>query len=542
MGTHIIKLPDVGEGVAEAELVEWHVKIGDVVKEDEVIGAVMTDKATVEIPSPVQGEITWLGAEVGDTVSVGSEIVKLATLGDEDDTSEAKIDPTEDAAEKPAETEDATAPSDDSGKGSGKGSYVIKLPDVGEGVAEAELVEWNVKIGDMVAEDEVLGAVMTDKATVEIPSPVQGEITWLGAEVGDTVSVGSEIVKLATLHGESGAHDADIHVIEKDDTPEAKPGAVPATTPEADSKAEVLPPRTSGEKVLAAPAVRNRAKFLNLDLSQFNGTGPEGSISHEDLDRYLLSQQAKGGGAAASTPAAPYAGTGDEPTKDVKVVGLRRLIAEKMSVANARIPHITYVEEIDVTELEGLRQSLNAQKEEDQTKLSLLPFLMKSMVTALSEQPGINAHFDDDKGVVHQFEHVHMGIAAQTNNGLMVPVVKNAQNHGLWSSAKEIARLAQAAKDGSAKREELTGSTITITSLGALGGVVNTPVINHPEVAIVGVNKMMTMPKWDGEKFVPRKIMNLSSSFDHRVVDGYDAAVFIQRVKSLLEKPLMIFS
>ncbi|WP_369413048.1 2-oxo acid dehydrogenase subunit E2 [Maritalea mediterranea] len=535
MGTHIIKLPDVGEGVAEAELVEWHVKVGDVVKEDEVIGAVMTDKATVEIPSPVQGEITWLGAEVGDTVSVGSEIVKLATLGDEDDTSDAQIDSVE-AAEKPAETE--AAPSADSGKGSTKGSYVIKLPDVGEGVAEAELVEWNVKIGDMVAEDEVLGAVMTDKATVEIPSPVQGEITWLGAEVGDTVSVGSEIVKLATLDGESGSHDADIQVIEKDETHEAKPAA----TPIADSKAEVLPPRASGEKVLAAPAVRNRAKFLNLDLSQFNGTGPEGSISHEDLDRYLLSQQAKGGSAAASTPAAPYAGTGNEPTKDVKIVGLRRMIAEKMSVANARIPHITYVEEIDVTELEGLRQSLNAQKEEHQTKLTLLPFLMKSMVTALAEQPGINAHFDDDKGIVHQFEHVHMGIAAQTDNGLMVPVVKNAQNHGLWSSAKEIARLAQAAKDGSAKREELTGSTITITSLGALGGVVNTPVINHPELAIVGVNKMMTMPKWDGEKFVPRKIMNLSSSFDHRVVDGYDAAVFIQRVKSLLEKPLMIFS
>jgi 2-oxoisovalerate dehydrogenase E2 component (dihydrolipoyl transacylase) len=541
MGTHIIKLPDVGEGVAEAELVEWHVKVGDVVAEDEVIGAVMTDKATVEIPSPVQGEITWLGAEVGDTVSVGSEIVKLKTVGDET-TDETVENAAQDAAAEKTEPAADPASAEEAPKSGGKGSYVIKLPDVGEGVAEAELVEWNVKIGDMVAEDEVLGAVMTDKATVEIPSPVQGEITWLGAEVGDTVSVGSEIVKLATLDGESGAHDADIHVIEKDETPEAKPGAVPAATPEADSKAEVLPPRTSGEKALAAPAVRNRAKFLNLDLSQFTGTGPEGSISHEDLDRYLLSQQGTGKSETPATPAAPYAGTGGEPTKDVKVVGLRRMIAEKMSVANARIPHITYVEEIDVTELEGLRQSLNAQKDETQTKLSLLPFLMKSMVTALSEQPGINAHFDDDKGIVHQFEHVHVGIAAQTDNGLMVPVVKNAQNHGLWSSAKEIARLAQAAKDGSAKREELTGSTITITSLGALGGVVNTPVINHPEVAIVGVNKMMTMPKWDGEKFVPRKIMNLSSSFDHRVVDGYDAAVFIQRVKSLLEKPLMIFS
>lgn len=537
MGTHIIKLPDVGEGVAEAELVEWHVKIGDMVKEDEVIGAVMTDKATVEIPSPVQGEITWLGAEVGDTVSVGSEIVKLATLGDEDETSDAAVETGEPTGDTESQDKPAPAEEADASKTGSGGDYVIKLPDVGEGVAEAELVEWHVKVGDMVAEDEVIGAVMTDKATVEIPSPVQAEITWLGAEVGDTVSVGSEIVKLATLDGEGGTHDAENHVIENETAPAPKPNPAPA----ADSKAEVLPPKKSGETILAAPAVRNRANFLNLDLAQFTGTGLDGSISHEDLDRYLLSQKPKGG-TTSDTPTAPYGGTGDEPTTDVKVVGLRRKIAEKMSVANARIPHITYVEEIDVTELEGLRQSLNAQKEDDQTKLTLLPFLMKSMVTALLEQPGINAHFDDENGVVHQFKNVHVGVAAQTNNGLMVPVVKNAQDHGLWSSAKEIARLAQAAKDGSAKRDELMGSTITITSLGALGGVVNTPVINHPEVAIVGVNKMMTMPKWDGEKFVPRKIMNLSSSFDHRVVDGYDAAVFIQRVKSLLEKPLMIFS
>lgn len=318
----------MGEGVAEAELVEWHVKVGDVVKEDEVIGAVMTDKATVEIPSPVQGEITWLGAEVGDTVSVGSEIVKLATLGDDDETSEASINADEtqsDATpkEQPAPTEQSVAP-----KSGGKGNYVIKLPDVGEGVAEAELVEWHVKVGDMVAEDEVIGAVMTDKATVEIPSPVQGEITWLGAEVGDTVSVGSEIVKLATLDGEGGTHDADIHVIENKAEPEPKPSAVPAATPEADSKAELLPPKKSGEKVLAAPAVRNRAKFLNLDLAQFSGTGPEGSISHEDLDRYLLSQKPKSS-AAVGTPPAPYDGTGDEPTKDVKVVAYAAKLRKK---------------------------------------------------------------------------------------------------------------------------------------------------------------------------------------------------------------------
>jgi 2-oxoisovalerate dehydrogenase E2 component (dihydrolipoyl transacylase) len=430
------------------------------------------------------------------------------------------------------------------------GTHVIKLPDVGEGVAEAELVEWNVEIGDVVKEDDVLGAVMTDKATVEIPSPVQGTITWLGAEIGDTVVVGADLIKLEII-GEGNVSDApaaepqetsdaaDERPAEVPTPPKAEPAQTPSpaqTNSSANDSANEQPKRTG--KVLASPAVRRRAEFLQLDLAQFNGSGPDGVITHEDLDRHLLSRQSTST-AVATTPYEKPAGA---ETKEVKVIGLRRKIAEQMTKAKSRIPHITYVEEIDVTELEQLRQNLNNSREEGQPKLSLLPFLMRSMVMAINDQPGINAHYDDENGIIHQHKGVHIGIAAQTDNGLMVPVVRDVQNLGLWKSASEVARLAEAARNNTAKREELSGSTITITSLGKMGGIVTTPVINHPEVAIVGVNKMETKPVWDGEKFVPRQVMNLSSSFDHRVVDGWDAAVFIQRIKSLLEKPLLIFS
>ncbi|WP_299346021.1 dihydrolipoamide acetyltransferase family protein [uncultured Maritalea sp.] len=420
------------------------------------------------------------------------------------------------------------------------GVHVIKLPDVGEGVAEAELVEWSVEVGDVVAEDDIIGAVMTDKATVEIPSPVQGTISWLGAEIGDTVIVGADLIKIEVLgEGNQQAEPAQI---------EPAPDAAQPALPEVPAATNPIVPPTNtapqgqqlavseGGKVLASPAVRKRGVFLNLDLSKFKGTGPDGIITHEDLDRHLLSQQ------SSRVAMTSYEKSVDAETTQVKVIGLRRKIAEQMSRAKSRIPHITYVEEIDVTELEGLRQNLNASREEGQPKLSLLPFLMRAMVLAIKDQPGINAHYDDENGIIHQHKSINIGIAAQTDNGLMVPVVRNVQNLGLWNSADEILRLADAARNNTAKREELSGSTITITSLGKMGGIVTTPVINHPEVAIIGVNKMETKPFWDGGKFVPRQMMNLSSSFDHRVVDGWDAAVFIQRIKSLLEKPLLIFS
>jgi 2-oxoisovalerate dehydrogenase E2 component (dihydrolipoyl transacylase) len=435
------------------------------------------------------------------------------------------------------------------------GEHVIKLPDVGEGVAEAELVEWHVKVGDLVREDTVLAAVMTDKATVEIPSPVDGEILWLGAEIGDTVSVGSPLIRLKVEGegtapaspmdvGQAEAPAADGMADEGEDVPPppARPVAAaaskpaPKQAPAAPNKAAVKTafgaPRSDGERPLASPAVRLRAKEAGIDLRQVAGSGPAGRISHEDVEAFIVRgpQTARAAGLAENNA-----------VEDIKVIGLRRRIAEKMALSKSRIPHITYVEEIDVTALEELRAALNKEKRADRPKLTMLPFLMRAMVKAIAEQPNLNSLYDDDAGVIHQHGGIHIGIAAQTPTGLVVPVVKHAEARDLWDCGAEVNRLAEAAKKGTATREELSGSTITITSLGAMGGIATTPVINYPEVAIVGVNKMMVRPIWDGAQFVPRKMMNLSSSFDHRVIDGWDAAVFVQRIKTLLETPAMIF-
>ncbi|BCG84851.1 dihydrolipoamide acetyltransferase component of pyruvate dehydrogenase complex [Mesorhizobium sp. 113-3-9] len=437
------------------------------------------------------------------------------------------------------------------------GEHIIKLPDVGEGVAEAELVEWHVKVGDIVREDTVLAAVMTDKATVEIPSPVDGEILWLGAEIGDTVAIGSPIVRLKVAgegnvkpqSGEAVAAEPPAKLptpkpeaaapaaktAPKVAAPEAKPA--PAVSKSTGKPSVSGAPRPEGEKPLASPAVRLRAKEAGIDLRQVAGSGPAGRIGHEDIEAFLARgpQVAKASGLARN-----------DTVEDIKVVGLRRKIAEKMTLSKSRIPHITYVEEIDVTALEELRAALNKEKRAarggvERPKLTLLPFLMRAMVKAISDQPNLNSLFDDEAGIIHQHGGIHIGIAAQTPSGLVVPVVKHAEARDIWDCGAEVNRLAEAAKSGTATREELSGSTITITSLGAMGGVATTPVINHPEVAIIGVNKMMVRPVWDGTQFIPRKMMNLSSSFDHRVIDGWDAAVFIQRIKALLETPALIF-
>jgi 2-oxoisovalerate dehydrogenase E2 component (dihydrolipoyl transacylase) len=418
---------------------------------------------------------------------------------------------------------------------------VIRLPDVGEGVAEAELVEWHVKVGDLVREDAVLAAVMTDKATVEIPSPADGEILWLGAEIGEVVAVGSDLVRLKVA-GEETIASADTTPTPVPRTaplaersveapvPEVPAAVAGRTAPKADAVRHLARTalRTAGEKPLASPAVRLRARDAGVDLRQVQGNGPAGRITHEDLEAYFARE-------SGTTKASRLQPRTD--VESIKVVGLRRRIAEKMTVAN-RIPHITYVEEVDVTGLEELRQKLN---KSDRLRLTLLPFLMLATVRAIAEQPNLNALFDDETGIVQQHAGVHIGIATQTPHGLVVPVVRHVEALDLWSCAAEMSRLAEAARNGSASRDELTGSTITITSLGAMGGIVTTPIINHPEVAIIGVNKIMVRPVWDGTTFVPRQTMNLSSSFDHRIIDGFDAARFVQRIKSLLEEPALIF-
>ena len=433
--------------------------------------------------------------------------------------------------------------------------HVIRLPDVGEGVAEAELVEWHVKIGDLVREDAILAAVMTDKATVEIPSPVEGEIVWLGAEIGDVVAVGSDLVRLKVPGDDKGCRCQERH---GDGSPPERQPAVPAKASVGDAETRAACVRSCqnplSEPVSQAAPLRHfgrrRCPSGRRETHGCAGGSPAGTRGRH--------RSAPGSRHAARPAASPtriwmhssrsgprrrgrQRPSAEDAVEDIKVIGLRRRIAERMALANSRIPHITYVEEVDVTALEELRATLNKQKRQDQPRLTLLPFLMRAMVRAIAEQPKLNALFDDEEGVVHQHAGVHIGIATQTPAGLMVPVVRHAEARDLWDCAAEVTRLAEAAKAGTATREELTGSTITITSLGAMGGVVTTPIINHPEVAIIGVNKIMVRPVWDGSAFIPRKMMNLSSSFDHRVVDGWDAAIFVQRIKALLETPALIF-
>ncbi len=421
------------------------------------------------------------------------------------------------------------------------GEFTIKMPDVGEGVAEAELVEWHCKVGDPVREDMILAAVMTDKATVEIPSPVSGTVLWLAAEIGDVVAVKAPLVRIEVA-GEGGEAEA----VATAETVEAEPVRLLTEKAERPPSAEIRKPAATApvakvkphtdavaDKPLASPAVRLRAQEGGIDLRQVTGTGPAGRITHDDLDQFL----ARG----AQPQTAPNGLAKRTAVEEIKVTGLRRRISEKMVLATSRIPHITYVEEIDVTDLEDLRATMNAGRKPEQTKLTILPFLMRAMVKTIDEQPVVNATFDDDAGIISRHAAVHIGIATQTPAGLTVPVVRHAEARGIWDCAAEVVRLAEAARTGSALREELSGSTITITSLGAMGGIATTPIINHPEVAIVGVNKIMTRPVWDGNQFIPRKMMNLSSSFDHRVVDGWDAATFVQRIKALLETPALIF-
>ncbi|MEZ5996752.1 MAG: dihydrolipoamide acetyltransferase family protein [Hyphomonadaceae bacterium] len=433
------------------------------------------------------------------------------------------------------------------------GQYVFKLPDVGEGTAEAEIVAWHVRVGDIVKEDAPLVDVMTDKATVEMTAPVGGKIISIHGEPGDMAPVGGPIAVFETeAEGEALAP-----VKQEAQPPRAESAPPPAAAPEPKPRIKVpagaMPPGAAPKpapaqavarpeprepavkewsQAQASPAVRARAQKLGLDLGQVRGTGPDGRITHEDLDAVLVpAVGSRRGGAVAEK-------NGIEP---VKVIGLRRKIAEKMQDAKRRIPHFAYVEEADLTELEELRAHLNATKRTDQPKLTLLPFLMRALVLSLPDFPQINARFDDEQGVVYRHENVDIGIATQTENGLIVPVVRHAEARDVWDCAAEVSRLAAAVRANTATKDELSGSTITITSLGALGGIVTTPVINHPEVAIIGVNKLVERPVVKNGAIVVRKMMNLSSSFDHRVVDGYDAAAFIQRVKGMLEHPAALF-
>ncbi|MEN5175105.1 2-oxo acid dehydrogenase subunit E2 [Brevundimonas diminuta] len=547
MGRYVFKLPDVGEGTAEAELVGWHVKVGDTVAEDQIVADVMTDKATVELTSPVAGVVTALHGEPGQMMAVRGPLAEFEVEGEgnaaADEPAPVPVAAAPEPAAAPVEAPKAeAAPVPVAAAGA---NHVFKLPDVGEGTAEAELVGWHVKVGDAVQEDQILAEVMTDKATVELTSPVSGVVVALHGEAGQQIAVGGPLVSFK-VEGKGNVAEAPAAApapaakAEKAaPAPVAAPAAKPAAAPKADAKpVPALTGRQPGERPLASPAVRNRARDLGIDLVFVPGSGPAGRIEHADLDAFV----ARGGTFAPATASGGSLYAKAEGTNEVRIIGLRRKIAEKMAESVRRIPHITYVEDIDMTAVEELRAHLNAQnKGTGRAKLNVLPFIARAIVVALKDQPNINATYDDEAGVLTQHNAVHLGIAAQTPNGLMVPVVRHAEARDAYDTAEEIARVSGAAKDGSAKREELSGSTITITSLGTLGGVVHTPIINHPEVAIVGPNKIEERVVVRNGQMVVRKMMNLSSSFDHRIVDGHDAAVFVQKIKNLLENPATLW-
>ena len=425
------------------------------------------------------------------------------------------------------------------------GKFEFKLPDIGEGVVEGEIVEWMVSVGDTVKEDDPILSVMTDKATVEIPAPCDGTVESLVGDAGDIIPVGGVCI-VFDVEGDGNATEASEPVAEKaEPAEEVAPVEEKAAAPPAPELPPVAAPpaaapvaRAAGTKALASPAVRQRARAANIDLQLVAGSGPAGRISHADLDRHIA------GGAAAATPSMPMGGVAKvarNGTEDIKVIGLRRKIADGMMSSYSTIPHFSYFEEVDVTELEALRQHLNATRPEGAPKLTYLPFIMQALVKALAQRPECNALYDDDAGVVTRHEAINLGIATQTDRGLYVPVVKHVEAMDIWQSAAEMMRVTQATREGKAGVEDLTGSTFTITSLGRLGGLGATPIINKPEVGILGVHNAKDRAVVQNGHVVVRRIMNLSSSWDHRVVDGHDGASLVQLVKSYLEHPATIF-
>jgi 2-oxoisovalerate dehydrogenase E2 component (dihydrolipoyl transacylase) len=432
-------------------------------------------------------------------------------------------------------------------------TYIFNLPDIGEGIAEAEIVAWHIKVGDMVSEDDQIADVMTDKATVEMEAPVSGKITAIAGEAGDIIAIGSMLVEIE-FEGDAEATEAEktesapaksdddaietsgkiseevvgkTEVVESESNP-----AVAQPSSETGKNSAAMSPVSVSQKVLATPAVRKRAADLGVDLSQVKAQGEH--IRHSDLDAYL--NYGSGQGYLASNA------SNKRDDETIKVIGMRRKIAQNMAESKRNIPHFSYVDEIDMTEIEDMRRDLNANRGE-RLKLTILPLMIVAICKSLAKFPMLNATFDDQAGMVTRHGAVHLGMATQTDQGLMVPVIRDAQDLNIWQLAAEIGRLAEAARSGSAKANELSGSTLTLTSLGPLGGIATTPVINRPEVAIIGPNKIIERPVFaDNGEIHARKLMNLSISCDHRVVDGYDAASYVQALKHLLETPVLLFA
>jgi 2-oxoisovalerate dehydrogenase E2 component (dihydrolipoyl transacylase) len=415
--------------------------------------------------------------------------------------------------------------------------YVFKMPDLGEGTVEAEIVAWHVKVGDHVDEDQVMAEVMTEKAAVEVPAPVTGRVVSIAGGPGDMIRVGAELIVFET---ESAEVEPLPPAVEAGRSEEQAREPAPASSPIAAVQVNELA-RKSG-RVMASPASRRRAKEAGIDLAQVGGSGPGGRITRGDLEAALSGAAAPVAQAATASNRSAAQGLARRTgTQEIKVIGVRRVIANRMTDAKRNIPHFAYVEEVDVTELESLRQHLNGRLPKGAASLTYLPFLIAALARVLEDYPQCNAWFDTERNVVVRHRALHAGVATQTPDGLKVPVVRHAEALTLWELAEEIKRVSETARSGKATKEDLSGSTITVTSLGKLGGIVSTPIINAPEMAIIGVNKAIERPVVMNGAITVRRIMNLSSSFDHRFVDGYDAAAMIQALKDMLEHPATIF-
>lgn len=509
MGTYRFKLPDIGEGVVEAEITAWHVAPGETVEEDQPLADAMTDKATIELTSPVDGVVRTIACEDGEMVAVGADLVVFDVAESEESNDHSA----------------PVAPSMTAPPPTGTGTYEFKLPDIGEGVVEAEITAWHVAVGDVVEEDDPLADAMTDKATIELTSPVSGTVIAVACDDGEIAAVGSVLVTFSVEGVELS-----------NQTPTAQSPTTQSTPMTAATvAAKTSTPRTlqSSARALASPAVRKRAKDAGLDLATAKATGSQGQVTHADLD--LL-----------TTILAPVEGE-----TRIKVIGLRRVIASRMQDAKRYIPHFTYVDEIDMTALEALRKRANTKFADDptKTKLTVLPFMIRALAVTLRDWPQFNALYQDGSdglsggpgNYISQFSDLNLGIAAQTDLGLVVPVLRRAQTLTIWEMGREISRLAAGARDNKLSPADFQGATTTVTSLGPLGGIVTTPVINRPQVAIFGPNKIRPKLEMRDGVVVERLVMNFSVSCDHRVIDGFDAASMIQDLKRRLEDPLEMF-
>jgi len=532
------KLPDIGEGIAEGEIVKWLVKVGDVVKEHQSVVEVMTDKATVEVPSPAAGKITALKAKEGATVPVGSVLFVLDTAASA--SAAPAPAPKTAAAPAPAAAKPAPAPAKSAAAPApapaqtGGATIEFKLPDIGEGIAEGEIVKWLVKQGDAVKEHQSVVEVMTDKATVEVPSPANGTIAKIHVKDGQTVPVGTVLFTLST----TGA---------------AKPAAAPAPAP-APSRAPAMamaiaaapaaPARGTDEKILAAPSARRVARELGIDLRSVSGSGRNGVVRRADVEAFAQNGS-RSSAAPAAAPARPQfapvtLAPGERETR-VPFRGVRRKIAEAMVRSKFTAPHFTVVEEVDVTQLIALKDQAKAMHAASGVKITFMPFIMKATAMALAQHPMLNAHLDEAAQEIVRYGYVNLGIAMDTDNGLIVPVVKEVQAKSILQLAAELAELAERTRAGKVKPEELKGSTFSITNAGNIGGTLATPIINYPDVAILGVHRIMKKPgvieTSVGDRIDVRQYMNFSCSVDHRLADGADGARFLVLMKKLLENP-----